>query len=161
MPLPRPRLGEVRFESSETARLFSTGDTLAIFDLAWDRLELERLARWLLSAGIRHVVIPPTTAPDHRRALDRAVKGTDAPTFVSERFVRWRAPRVPALLFHPPGSVVPSHHLPNAHSGTARFPRVLLLPLDARAPGGVGRMLRDVISCRKYLLDEFLSAFSL
>jgi ATP-dependent DNA helicase RecQ len=159
LPVPAPRAAVPRITDGELARLFTTGDVLAIFDDVWERSGTERLYRWLLSLGVRAVVLPPELPPARRVPFERVLRAGGEAAFVSDRFVRRHAPRVPTLIVHAPGADVPAHHLRDG--GAEPFPRILFLPLDAADPENPERRLWDVISCRKYLLGEFLAARSL
>jgi superfamily II DNA/RNA helicase len=159
LPVPAPRAAVPRITDRELARLFTTGDVLAIFDDAWERSGTERLYRWLLSLGVRAVVLPPELPPARRVPFDRVARASGQAVFVSDQFVRRHAPRVPTLIVHAPRADVPPHHLRDG--GAEPFPRILFLPLDAADPENPDRRLWDVISCRKYLLGEFLAARSL
>jgi superfamily II DNA/RNA helicase len=159
LPVPAPRAAVPRVTDGELARLFTTGDVLAIFDDAWERSGTERLYRWLLSLGVRALVLPPELSGARRVPFERVLRGPAEVAFVSDRFVRRQAPRVPTLIVHAPGTDVPPHHLWDG--GAEPFPRILFLPLDAVDPDTGQRRLWDVISCRKYMLGEFLAARSL
>lgn len=159
LPVPAPRAATPRITDGELARLFTTGDVLAIFDDAWERSGTERLYRWLLSLGVRALVLPPELPQARRVPFERVLRGPGEVAFVSDRFVRRHAPRVPTLIVHAPGTDVPPHHLRDG--GAEPFPRILFLPVDAVDPDTGRRRLWDVIPCRKYLLGEFLAARSL
>jgi ATP-dependent DNA helicase RecQ len=160
LPVPTPRAAAPRIVEPELARLFDSGDTLAVFDGAWERFGTERLYRWLVTLGVRALVLPPELPPERRVPFER-VLGAGEIVFVSDRFVRRRAPRVPTLIVHAPGAPVPAHHLPDGRGAHEGFPRILFLPHDAADPVNDGRLLRDVISCPSYQLGELLASRSL
>jgi superfamily II DNA/RNA helicase len=161
LPVSAPRFAAPRVADAGLARLFAAGDTLAVFDDAWERFGTERLYRWLVALGVRALVLPPELPPERRLPFERVFAGTGEVVFVSDRFVRRHAPRVPVVIVHAPGEPVPAHHLPDGSGLREGFPRVLFLPLDATDRGREGRSLWDVIACPRYRLAELLASRSL
>ncbi len=158
LPIPPPRAVEIAIPSSELERLLEPGDVAVIYYERWERTAIERLLWWLASIGIRHFVVPEAQA-ELLRPFERVFDTSREVIFRSCKFSRRRAPRVPALVFHPTGATVSRSLLPQG--GDDPFPRVLLLHRDAADPVVPTRRLRDVIECRAYSLEEVLLLYSL
>jgi ATP-dependent DNA helicase RecQ len=117
-----------------------------------DRDRRQRLFKWLLNQGLRNLVADEVTL-DKLRPLIRQVPG--AIVFFHERKVAVTTPALPTLVLQSDSRISPI--LAEEFRGLPEDgpPVVLWMPYDAPDPQRPDRLLRDVLRCPAFGLDEF------
>lgn len=110
---------------------------------------MSRLLRWCIGEGVQCVVAPSgiwDSLLEERPELARR------PIFCATEY-SLDLPRVPTVVFHASNAVIPRY--PLRSSETRRAPTILVLPENARDPEKPDCLLRDLLSCPHFHLEEF------
>lgn len=161
MPVPRPVWQNPKaFVGEELQRLLAGDKLLLIFyesveERSWKRRS-NRVLKWLIEQGIRNIV---TTQELPSIFIKEANRIADAFICLFERYEPIRMPRIPTLIFHPPGVPLPSIYL--SEMNTSKAPRIILLPVDTPDPDKEHRRLIDIFSGRSFPFDLFCTEISI
>jgi ATP-dependent DNA helicase RecQ len=156
MPIPPPPWDPQTDVGDDLKAFLSSRNVLTIFYQQdgnkgkWKR-RLEAVIRWLVTQGIRNIVASEGLEGELMDSV--SVVPTGACIFFFKQYKPLRMPRVPTLIFCPPGSRASVGWLtPNSRDG--KPPRILLLPNDIEDPRNTVRLLRDNVP--SYLTMEEL-----
>jgi ATP-dependent DNA helicase RecQ len=141
----------------ELQRLIAGEKILLIFYDSLEQLNKfqigQKIFKWLIEQGIRNIVIPP----EYRQFIKDTYKVNNPFTFLFEKYEPLLIPRIPTLIFHPPGISLPQKYLSN----TSKIMRVILLPTNVPDPDREDRLLINVFSGRYFKFDVFRTEVSI
>ncbi|HAT15904.1 MAG TPA: hypothetical protein DCS91_22200 [Microcoleaceae bacterium UBA11344] len=148
------------FVGEELERLLA-GDKLMLIlyesmeEKNWKR-KIPQVFQWLREQGIRNLVVS-------REFYSTLIKEPnlipDAFLFLFEKYQPILMPRIPTLIFHPPGKAIPEKYLsPNR---TSDAPLIILLPVDTPDPSRNDRKLIDIFSGKSFMFDHFCKEVNL
>jgi hypothetical protein len=163
MPVQNPVWQEPHFlVREELQRLLAGEKLLLIFyesveQRDWKR-KRNRLLKWLIEQGIRNVVAPQEL---HRILIDevKVNRISDSFLFFFESYEPIRMPRIPTLIFHPQGELLPYSYL--SKNSTSPAPRIILLSVDTPDLSRTDRRIIDIFSGRSFRFDPFCTETSL
>jgi hypothetical protein len=161
MPAPSPVWQNPKFfVGEELQRLLAEDKLLLIFyesveERSWKRRS-NRVLKWLIEQGIRNIVTTQELPSTFIKEVNRI---SDAFICLFERYEPIRMPRIPTLIFHPPGVPLPSIYL--SEMNTSKAPRIILLPVDTPDPDKEHRRLIDIFSGRSFPFDLFCTEISI
>jgi len=163
MPVQKPVWQEPHFlVREELQRLLAGEKLLLIFyesveQRDWKR-KRNRLLKWLIEQGIRNVVAPQEL---HRILIDevKVNRISDSFIFFFESYEPIRMPRIPTLIFHPQGELLPYSYL--SKNSTSPAPRIILLSVDTPDPSRADRRIIDIFSGRSFRFDPFCTEISI
>lgn len=153
MPLIRPCWPGPAVPGSGLVERLNGGNALAIFytstSLASWKQRILPVVRWLITQGVRNVVLPLSCREDWAAALS----GNHRPVMLYsyEDFDPFVLARAGTLILHPPHAVLPlGVHMPTASDDH----RVVLLPEGIADPSAPHRLLRDMLHCPTTTFDQ-------
>ncbi|QLE53709.1 ATP-dependent DNA helicase RecQ (plasmid) [Nostoc sp. C057] len=160
MPASRPVWQKPNFiQGKEIQRLLAGEKILLIF---YDSLEqLNKLSRgrklfkWLIEQGMNNIVI----SPEYNQFLKESSKIHNSFIFLFDSYEPVLMPRIPTLIFHPPGIRLPAKYLSN-YSTLSRT-RIILLPINTPDPEREDRLLINIFSGRYFKFDVFCTEVSI
>lgn len=148
------------FVGKELERLLAGDKLMLIFyesmeEKSWKR-KSPQVFQWLREQGIRNLVVS-------REFYSTLIKEPnlipDAFLFLFEKYQPILMPRIPTLIFHPPGKAIPDNYLsPNR---TSDAPLIIVLPLDTRDPSRNDRKLIDIFSGKYFMFNHFCTEIGL
>lgn len=148
------------FVGEELERLLA-GDKLMLIlyesmeEKNWKR-KIPQVFQWLREQGIRNLVVS-------REFYSTLIKEPnlipDAFLFLFEKYQPILMPRIPTLIFHPPGKVVPHNYL--SLNRTSQAPLIIMLPVDTPDPSRNDRKLIDIYSGKYFMFNHFCTEISL
>ena len=161
MPAPSPIWQKPNFLVGEELERLLAGDKLMLIfyesmeDKSWKR-NSPQVFQWSREQGIRNLVV---THEFHSTLIKEPNLISDAFIFVFEKYQPILMPRIPTLIFHPPGKKLPDNYLsPNRNS---EAPLIILLPLDTGDPSRNDRKLIDIFSGKYFMFNHFCTEISL
>ncbi|MEH2026835.1 protein DpdF [Nostoc sp.] len=160
MPTSRPVWQESNFlPGKEMQRVLGGEKILLIF---YDSLEQinnfqrgQKLFKWLIEQGIKNIVI----SPEYRQFLKESSRIHNSFIFLFDSYEPLLMPRIPTLIFHPPGIHLPLKYLSNYSISTTI--RIILLPINTPDPDREDRLLINVFSGRYFKFDVFCTEISI
>ncbi|MEA5572613.1 protein DpdF [Calothrix sp. UHCC 0171] len=160
MPASRPVWQKPNFiQGKEIQRLLAGEKILLIF---YDSLEqLNKLSRgrklfkWLIEQGMKNIVI----SPEYNQFLKESSKIHNSFIFLFDSYEPVLMPRIPTLIFHPPGTPLPAKYLSN-YSTSSRT-RIILLPINTPDLEREDRLLINIFSGRYFKFDVFCTEVSI
>jgi hypothetical protein len=161
MPAPLPVWQNPKFfVGEELERLLAGDKSMLIFyesmeDKTW-KLKRPQLFQLFIEQGIRNLVI---THEFYSTLIKEPNLIPDAFLFLFEKYQPILMPRIPTLIFHPPGKVFPDNYLsPNR---TYNAPLIIMLPVDTPDPSRNDRKLIDIYSGKYFMFNHFCTEVSL
>ena len=161
MPAPSPVWPNPNFLVGEELERLLVGDKLMLIfyesmeDKSWKR-KSPQLFQWLREQGIRNLVV---THEFHSTLIKEPNLISDAFIFVFEKYQPILMPRIPTLIFHPPGKAIPDKYLsPNR---TSDAPLIIMLPVDTPDPSRNDRKLIDIFSGKYFMFNHFCTEVNL
>lgn len=145
------------FIGGELQRLIAGEKILLIFYDSLEQLNKfqigQKIFKWLIDQGIRNIVI----SPEYRQFIKDIYKINNPFTFLFENYEPLLIPRIPTLIFHPPGISLPQKYL----SSTSNIMRVILLPTNTPDPDREDRLLINVFPGRYFKFEVFRTEVSI
>lgn len=161
MPAPSPVWPRPNFWVGEELERLLAGDKLMLIfyesmeDKIWKR-KSPQVFQWLREQGIRNFVV---THEFHSTLIKEPNQISDAFLFVFEKYQPILMPRIPTLIFHPPGKRLPDNYLsPNR---TSEAPLIIMLPIDTSDPSRNDRKLSDIFSGKYFMFNHFCTEVNL
>lgn len=161
MPAPSPVWQKPNFWVGEELERLLAGDKLMLIlyesmeDKNW-KLKNPQLFQWLSEQGIRNLVV---TQKFYSTFIKEPNLISDPFLFLFEKYQPLLMPRIPTLIFHPPGKRLPDNYLsPNRNS---EAPLIIVLPLDTRDPSRNDRKLSDIFSGKYFMFNHFCTEVNL
>jgi ATP-dependent DNA helicase RecQ len=153
--LPRPRpVWHVWGPLGESVGALLGDRTTAVFYDYGEEERCMKLMWWLVSQGLRHVVISDDLYTRALRALPEPLALNKAPSVtVLSEYERVTAPSVPTVVLLS-GTSVPANVIDSVGSDEQYPVHVYLLPKRATSTSHPHRLLRDVFSGHRYSLAE-------
>ncbi|MEH2380421.1 MAG: protein DpdF [Nostoc sp.] len=160
MPASRPVWQKPNFiPGQEMQRVLAGEKILLIF---YDSLEqLNKLSRgrklfkWLIEQGMRNIVI----SPEYNHFLKESSRIHNSFIFIFDSYEPVLMPRIPTLIFHPPGTPLPAKYLSNY--STSSTTRIILLPINTPDPEREDRLLINIFSGRYFKFDVLCTEVSI
>ena len=161
MPAPSPIWQKPNFLVGEELERLLAGDKLMLIfyesmeDKSWKR-NSPQVFQWSREQGIRNFVV---THEFHSTLIKEPNLISDAFIFVFEKYQPILMPRIPTLIFHPPGKAIPDKYLsPNR---TSDAPLIIMLPVDTPDPSRNDRKLIDIFSGKYFMFNHFCTEVNL
>lgn len=155
MPAPSPVWQKPNFFVGEKLKRLLGGNKLMLIfyesmeETSW-KLKSPKVFKWLIEQGINNLVFYNEF---HSRSIADLNQRADAFLFVFEKYQPMLMPRIPTLIFHPPGKAIPHNYLsPNRNSDA---PLIIMLPVDTPDPSRNDRKLIDIFSGKYFMFDRF------
>jgi ATP-dependent DNA helicase RecQ len=161
MPVPPPVWQKPKFFVGEELRRLLAGDKLllifyeSIDDRSWKR-RIHRVVQWLIGQGIRNLVVPHEL---YSILIKEPNQSRYDFLFLFDKYQPVLMPRIPTLIFHSTGNVLPSNYLSLNRSPHA--PLIIVLPADTVDPSRDDRKLLDIFSGKHFMFDHFCTEISL
>jgi ATP-dependent DNA helicase RecQ len=145
------------FIGGELQRLIAGEKILLIFYDSLEQLNKfqigQKIFKWLIEQGIRNIII----SPEYRQFIKDTYKINNPFTFLFENYEPLLIPRIPTLIFHPPGISLPQKYL----SSKSNIMRVILLPTNTPDPDREDRLLINVFPGRYFKFEVFRTEVSI
>jgi Superfamily II DNA helicase len=161
MPAPSPVWQNPKFLVGEALKRLLAGDKLMLIfyesleEKSW-QLKSPKFFKWLIEQGINNLVVYDEF---HSRAIADLNPSVRAFLFLFKKYQPILMPRIPTLIFHPPGKKLPDNYLsPNRNS---EAPLIIVLPLDTRDPSRNDRKLIDIFSGKYFMFNHFCTEVNL
>jgi ATP-dependent DNA helicase RecQ len=161
MPAPLPVWQDPTFFVGEKLKKLLAGDKLMLIfyesmeDRSWKR-KSPQVFQWLVEQGIRNFVV---TREFYSTLIKEPNLIPDAFLFVFEKYQPILMPRIPTLIFHPPGKAIPEKYLsPNR---TSDAPLIIVLPVDTPDPSRNDRKLIEIFSGKYFMFNHFCTEVNL
>ncbi len=161
MPAPSPVWQKPNFLVGEELERLLAGDKLMLIlyesmeDKSWKR-KSPQLFQWLNEQGIRNLVAKQEF---YSTFIKEPNLISNAFLFVFEKYQPILMPRIPTLIFHPPGKAIPDNYLsPNR---TSEAPLIIMLPVDTPDPSRNDRKLIDIFSGKYFMFNHFCTEVNL
>jgi len=161
MPTPSPVWPNPNFWVGEELKRLLAGDKLMLIfydsleEKSW-KLQSPKVFKWLIQQGINNLVVYDEF---HSRAIADLNQIAGAFLFLFEKYQPILMPRIPTLIFHPPGKAIPDNYLsPNR---TSDAPLIIVLPLNTRDPSRNDRKLIDIFSGKYFMFNHFCTEVNL
>jgi len=155
MPAPLPVWQKPNFfVGEELKRLLGGNKLMLVFyesleAQSW-KLKSPKLFNWLIEQGINNLVV----GDEFQSILVAKTNGiADACIFLFGKYEPMLMPRIPTLIFHPPGKAIPHNYL--SLNRTSQAPLIIVLPVDTPDPSREDRKLIDIFSGKFFMLDHF------
>ncbi|MEG4865396.1 MULTISPECIES: protein DpdF [unclassified Microcoleus] len=155
MPAPLPVWQEPNFVVSEKLKSLLGEDKLMLvfYDSheaqSW-RLKSSKVFNWLIEQGINNLVLPDEF---QSILIEETNRIADACIFLFQKYEPMLMPRIPSLIFHPPGKAIPHNYL--SLNRTSQAPLVIMLPVDTPDPSRDDRKLINIFSSRYLMFNQF------
>ena len=154
MPAPLPVWQKPNFVLGETLKSLLGGDKLMLVfyesleALSW-KLKSSQIFNWLIEQGINNLVVA-----DEFQSILIAETNRIADTciFLFEKYEPLLMPRIPTLIFPPPGKAIPHNYL--SLNRTTEAPLIIMLRLDTPDPSRDDRKLIDIFAGRYLMFDQ-------
>lgn len=161
MPTPSPVWQNPNFSVGKALKILLAGDNLMLIfydsleETSW-KLKSPKVFKWLIEQGINNLVVYDEF---HSRSIADLNQIVGAFLFLFEKYQPILMPRIPTLIFHPPGKRLPDNYLsPNRNS---EAPLIIVLPLDTRDPSRNDRKLIDIFSGKYFMFNHFCTEVNL
>jgi hypothetical protein len=161
MPTPSPVWQNPKFLVGEELKKMLAGDKFMLIfydsleEKSW-QLKSPKLFKWLIEQGINNLVVYDEF---HSRSIADLNQIPGAFLFLFKKYQPIQMPRIPTLIFHPPGKAIPDNYLsPNRNS---EAPLIIVLPLDTRDPSRNDRKLIDIFSGKYFMFNHFCTEVNL
>ncbi len=161
MPAPLPVWQNPKFFVGEKLKRLLAGDKLMLIfyesmeEKSWKR-KSPQVFQWLREQGIRNLVVS-------REFYSTLIKEPnlipDAFLFLFEKYQPILMPRIPTLIFHPPGKAIPDNYL--SQNRTSDAPLIIMLPVDTPDPSRNDRKLIDIFSGKYFMFNHFCTEIGL
>lgn len=155
MPAPLPVWQKPNFVVGETLTSLLGGDKLMLVFYesleaqSW-KLKRPKLFNWLIEQGINNLVV----ADEFQSILIAETNRiADICIFLFHKYEPMLMPRIPTLIFHPPGKEIPHNYL--SLNRTSEAPLIIMLPVDTPDPSRPDRKLIDIFSGRYFMFNHF------
>jgi ATP-dependent DNA helicase RecQ len=160
MPTSRPVWQKPNFiQGKEIQRLLAGEKILLIFYDSLEQLNKfsrgRKLFKWLIEQGMKNIVI----SPEYNQFLKESSRIHNSFIFLFDSYEPVLMPRIPTLIFHPPGTPLPAKHLSNYSTSTTT--RIILLPINTPDPEREDRLLINIFSGRYFKFDVFCTEVSI
>ncbi|MHC0066848.1 protein DpdF [Nostoc sp. UIC 10890] len=160
MPASRPVWQKPNFiQGKEIQRLLAGEKILLIFYDSLEQLNKfsrgRKLFKWLIEQGMRNIVI----SPEYNQFLKETSRIHNSFIFLFDSYEGVLMPRIPTLIFHPPGTPLPAKYLSNY--STSSTTRIILLPINTPDPEREDRLLINIFSGRYFKFDVFCTEVSI
>ncbi|MCC3417798.1 MAG: hypothetical protein JGK28_07470 [Microcoleus sp. PH2017_07_MST_O_A] len=148
------------FVGKELERLLAGDNLMLIFyesmeEKSWKR-KSPQVFQWLTEQGIKNLVV---TREFHSTLIKEPNLIPDAFLFLFEKYQPILMPRIPTLIFHPPGKAIPEKYLsPNR---TSDAPLIIVLPVDTADPSRNDRKLIDIFPGKYFMFNHFCTEVNL
>src|SRR4028119_717344 len=155
MPAPLPVWQKPNFfVGEELKRLLGGNKLMLVFyesleAQSW-KLKSPKLFNWLIEEGINNLVVG-----DEFQSILVAKTNeiADACIFLFGKYEPMLMPRIPTLIFHPPGKAIPHNYL--SLNRTSQAPLIIVLPVDTPDPSRDDRKLIDIFPGKFFMFDHF------
>lgn len=114
-----------------------------------------KLFKWLIEQGMKNIVIPP----EYNQFLKETSRIHNSFIFIFDSYEPVLMPRIPTLIFHPPGITLPPEYLSNCSSSIRIC--IILLPINTPDPEREDRLLINIFSGRYLKFDVFCTEVSI
>jgi superfamily II DNA/RNA helicase len=155
MPAPLPVWQKPNFVVGETLTSLLGGDKLMLVFYesleaqSW-KLKSSKVFNWLIEQGINNLVV----ADEFQSILIAETNRiADICIFLFQKYEPMLMPRIPTLIFHPPGKAIPDNYL--SVNRTSEAPLIIMLPVDTPDPSRPDRKLIDIFSGRCFMFNQF------
>ena len=161
MPAPSPVWQKPNFlVGEELERLLAGHKLMLIFyesmeEKNW-KVKTPKLFQWLRNQGIRNLVV---THEFHSTLIKEPNLISEPFLFVFEKYQPILMPRIPTLIFHPPGKKLPDNYL--SQNRTSDAPLIIMLPVDTPDPSRNDRKLIDIFSGKYFMFNHFCTEVNL
>lgn len=160
MPTSRPVWQKPNFiPGKEMQRVLVGEKNLLIFYESLEQLNKfqrgRKLFKWLIEQGMKNIVI----SPEYNQFLKETSKIHNSFIFIFDSYEPVLMPRIPTLIFHPPGTPLPAKYLSNYSTSTTT--RIILLPINTPDPDREDRLLINIFSGRYFKFDVFCTEVSI
>ncbi|MBD1882831.1 protein DpdF [Microcoleus vaginatus] len=161
MPAPLPVWQKPIFFVGEKLKSLLGGDKLML--VFYESLEAQswqlkrpKLFNWLIEQGINNLAV----SDEFQSILIAGTNGiADACIFLFGKYEPMLMPRIPTLIFHPPGKAIPDNYLsPNR---TSDAPLIIMLPINTPDPSRNDRKLIDIFSGKYFMFNHFCTEVNL
>ncbi|MCC3583975.1 protein DpdF [Microcoleus sp. PH2017_30_WIL_O_A] len=148
------------FVGKELERLLAGDKLMLIFyesmeEKSWKR-KSPQVFQWLTEQGIKNLVV---TREFYSTLIKEPNLISDAFIFLFEKYQPILMPRIPTLIFHPPGKAIPEKYLsPNR---TSDAPLIIVLPVDTADPSRNDRKLIDIFPGKYFMFNHFCTEVNL
>ncbi|MCC3501840.1 MULTISPECIES: protein DpdF [unclassified Microcoleus] len=148
------------FVGKELERLLAGDNLMLIFyesmeEKSWKR-KSPQVFQWLTEQGIKNLVV---TREFYSTLIKEPNLISDAFIFLFEKYQPILMPRIPTLIFHPPGKAIPEKYLsPNR---TSDAPLIIVLPVDTADPSRNDRKLIDIFPGKYFMFNHFCTEVNL
>jgi ATP-dependent DNA helicase RecQ len=155
MPAPLPVWQKPNFfVGEELKRLLGGNKLMLVFyesleAQSW-KLKSPKLFNWLIEQGINNLVVSDEFQSILIAETNRIA---DACIFLFQKYEPMLMPRIPTLIFHPPGKAIPHNYL--SLNRTSQAPLIIVLPVDTPDPSRDDRKLIDIFSGKFFMFDHF------
>ncbi|PAX60543.1 protein DpdF [Brunnivagina elsteri] len=141
----------------ELQRLIAGEKILLIFYDSVEELKKfqrgRKIFKWLIEQGMRNIII----SPEYREFIKENSKINNSFTFLFDNYEPYLIPRIPTLIFHPPGNPLS----PNYLSNTSDIMRVILLSKNTPDPDREDRLLINIFPGKYFKFDIFCTEVSI
>jgi len=161
MPAPSPVWQNPNFRVGEELKRLLAGDKLMLIfydsleEKSW-KLQSPKVFKWLIEQGINNWVVYDEF---HSISIADLNQIAGAFLFLFEKYQPILMPRIPTLIFHPPGKAIPDNYL--SQNRTSDAPLIIVLPLDTRDPSRNDRKLIDIFSGKYFMFNHFCTEVNL
>ncbi len=160
MPASRPVWQKPNFiPGKEIQRLLAGEKILLIFYDSLEQLNKfqrgRKLFKWLIEQGMKNIVI----SPEYNHFWKESSRIHNSFIFLFDSYEPVLMPRIPTLIFHPPGTPLPAKYLSNYSTSTTT--RIILLPINTPDPDREDRLLINIFSGRYFKFDVFCTEVSI
>ncbi|HYX18640.1 MAG TPA: protein DpdF [Nostoc sp.] len=160
MPTSRPVWQKPNFIPGKEMQRVLVGEKILL--IFYDSLEQlnkfqrgRKLFKWLIEQGMKNIVI----SPEYNQFLKETSKIHNSFVFIFDSYEPVLMPRIPTLIFHPPGTPLPAKYLSNYSTSTTT--RIILLPINTPDPDREDRLLINIFSGRYFKFDLFCTEVSI
>jgi ATP-dependent DNA helicase RecQ len=114
------------------------------------KLKSSKFFNWLIEQGINNLVV----ADEFQSILIAETNRiADACILLFGKYEPMLMPRIPTLIFHPPGKAIPHNYL-SLHR-TSQAPLTIVLPVDTADPSRDDRKLIDIFPGKLFMFNQF------
>jgi hypothetical protein len=155
MPAPLPVWQKPNFfVGEELKRLLGGNKLMLVFyesleAQSW-KLKSPKLFNWLIEQGINNLVVYDEF---HSISIADLNQIPGAFLFLFKKYQPILMPRIPTLIFHPPGKAIPDNYL--SQNRTSEAPLIIVLPVGTPDPSRDDRKLIDIFSGKCFMFDHF------
>jgi ATP-dependent DNA helicase RecQ len=155
MPAPLPVWQKPNFFVGEKLKKILSGNKLMLVFYesleaqSW-KLKSPQVFNWFIEQGINNLVV----ADEFQTiSIEETNRIADACIFLFQKYEPLLMPRIPTLIFHPPGKAIPHNYL--SLKRTSQAPLIIMLPVDTPDPSRDDRKLINIFSGRYLMFDHF------